>query len=44
MQMPKQKERTATLLLTSDGPSAFVRSCLVKERDAELGVVDLYEH
>ncbi len=34
--------KAATLLLASDSPSAFVRSCLVKKRDAELGVVDLY--
>ena len=43
-QTPEQKERAATLLLASDSPSAFVRSCLVKKRDGELGVVDLYEH
>jgi hypothetical protein len=29
-------------LLASDSPSAFVRSCLVKKKDAELGLVDLY--
>jgi hypothetical protein len=44
VQTPEQKERAATLLLASDSPSAFVRSCLVKKRDEELGVVDLYEH
>jgi hypothetical protein len=33
-----------TFLLASDSPAAFVRSCLVKKRDEELGVVDLYEH
>jgi P4 family phage/plasmid primase-like protien len=43
-QTPDQKARAATLLLASDSPAAFVRSCLVKKRDAELGVVDLYEH
>jgi phage/plasmid-associated DNA primase len=43
-QTPEQKERAATLLLASDSPSAFVRSCLVKKRDAELGVLDLYDH
>jgi putative DNA primase/helicase len=43
-QTPEQKARTINLLLTSDSPSAFVRSCLVKKRDAELGVVDLYGH
>ena len=43
-QTPEQKARAATLLLASDSPAAFVRSCLVKKRDAELGVVDLYGH
>ena len=32
------------LLLASDSPAAFVRSCLVKKRNAELGVLDLYAH
>jgi len=40
----EQKARAATLLLASDSPSAFVRSALVKKKDSELGVVDLYEH
>ena len=43
-QTPEQKESAATLLLASDSPAAFVRACLVKKRDGELGVVDLYEH
>jgi hypothetical protein len=43
-QTPAQKERAATLLLASDSPAAFVRACLIKKRDGELGVVDLYEH
>jgi hypothetical protein len=43
-QTPEQKARAATLLLASDLPAAFVRSCLVKKRDGELGVVDLYGH
>ena len=43
-QTPEQKARAATLLLASDSPAAFVRSCLVKKRDAELGVVELYGH
>jgi len=43
-QTPEQKERAATLLLASDSPSAFVRSCLVKKTGAELGVGDLYSH
>src|SRR5208283_4428303 len=41
-QTPEQKARAATLLLASDFPASYVRSCLVKKRDAELGVVDLY--
>jgi len=44
VQTPEQKERAATLLLASDSPAAFVGSCLVKKRDGELGVVDLYGH
>jgi phage/plasmid-associated DNA primase len=43
-QTPDQKARAATLLPASDSPAAFVRSCLAKKRDGELGVVDLYEH
>ena len=40
----EQKSRTVNLLLVSDSPAAFVRACLVKKKDAELGVVDLYGH
>ncbi len=43
-QTPEQRERSTTLLLASDSPSAFVRSCLMKKKDSELGVLDLYEH
>src|ERR1035441_8688295 len=43
-QTPERKARAATLLLASDSPAALVRSCLVRKRDAELGVVDLYAH
>jgi P4 family phage/plasmid primase-like protien len=43
-QTPEQKTRAATILLASDSAAAFVRSCLVKKRDAELGVLDLYAH
>jgi phage/plasmid-associated DNA primase len=43
-QTPEQKTRAATLLLASDSPAAFVRSALVKKKDGELGVMDLYEH
>lgn len=43
-QTPAQKERAASLLLASDSPAAFVRSCLVKKTGAELGVGDLYSH
>jgi phage/plasmid-associated DNA primase len=38
------KTRAATLLLASDSPAAFVRSCLRKKKDGEVGVVDLYGH
>jgi putative DNA primase/helicase len=41
-QTPEQKTRAATLLLASDSPAAFVRSCLVKKKDGELGILDLY--
>lgn len=43
-QTPEQKGRTTNLLLGSDSPAAFVRSRLVKKKDADLGVVDLCEH
>jgi len=33
-QTPEQKARTATLLMGSDSPAAFVRSCLVKKVSA----------
>jgi hypothetical protein len=36
-QTPEQKTRAATLLLASDSPSAFVRSCLVKKKDGGIG-------
>ena len=44
IQTSEQKARAATFLLASDSTSAFVRSALVKTKDSELGVVDLYEH
>jgi len=44
VQTPDQKARVATILLASDSPAAFVRSRLVKKRDGELGVLDLYGH
>jgi P4 family phage/plasmid primase-like protien len=43
-QTPQQRARTVNLLLASDSPAAFVRSCLVERRNAELGVLDLYAH
>jgi len=43
-QTPEQQARTVNLLLGSDSPAAFVRSCLVKKKEAELGVVDLYAY
>ena len=33
-QTPEQKARSVNLLLASDSPAAFVRSCLVKKKDA----------
>jgi phage/plasmid-associated DNA primase len=39
----EQKARTATLLMGSESPSAFVRSALVKKKDGVTGAVDLYE-
>ena len=36
-QTPDQKARAATLLLASDSPSAFVRSCLIKKRMGSWG-------
>jgi len=44
VQTPEQKARAATLLLASDSPAAFVRSCIVKKKDGVLGVMDLYCH
>jgi hypothetical protein len=43
-QTREQKGRIISLLLGSDAPAAFVRSCLVKEKNAELGVAGLYAH
>ena len=43
-QTADQKARATTLLLGSESPSAFFCSVLVKKKDLELGVVDLYEH
>jgi P4 family phage/plasmid primase-like protien len=42
-QTPDQKGRSVNLLLGSDSPAAFVRSALVKKKDSELGVVELFE-
>jgi putative DNA primase/helicase len=44
IQTAGQKARSVTLLLASDSPAAFVRSALVRRKDAELGVVELYGH
>jgi phage/plasmid-associated DNA primase len=41
-QTGEQKSRTINLLLGSDSPAAFVRSCLLKKKDGELGILDLY--
>lgn len=38
-----QQNRVNMLVLTSDSPLAFVRSALIKKKEAVLGVVELYE-
>jgi len=43
-QTKHQQERANVLLIASESPAAFVRSVLVKSRDAEVGSVELYEH
>ena len=40
---PQQTERANVLLLSSDSPSAFVRTRLMKAKDRELGAVEMYE-
>jgi phage/plasmid-associated DNA primase len=42
-QTPEQKERAATLLLASDSPAAFVRSCIRKEKGGVILGTELYE-
>jgi len=42
-QTPEQKERAATLLLASDSPSAFVRSCIRKEKGGAIWGAERYE-
>ena len=43
-QTPEQKARAATLLLSSDSPSAFVRCSIQKQKGGVIWVADLYEH
>lgn len=43
-QTPEQKARAATLLMSSDSPRAFVRCKIVKKKEGQMGVVELYEH
>jgi phage/plasmid-associated DNA primase len=43
-QTPQQKERAATLLLTSESPSAFVGCCIQKQKGGVIWMADLYEH
>jgi P4 family phage/plasmid primase-like protien len=42
-QTPEQKARAATLLLSSESPSAFVRCCFVKRQGGVVGMMELYE-
>jgi P4 family phage/plasmid primase-like protien len=39
----QQKERSATLLMASESPLAFVRACIQKEKGSAVVVGDLYE-
>jgi P4 family phage/plasmid primase-like protien len=43
-QTPAQKQRAANLLMASESPSVFVRSCLVKKKGGVMGKADLYRH
>ena len=43
--MTTEQQQTVNLLvLTSDSPSAFVRSALIKKKEAVLGAIELYEY
>lgn len=44
LQTPDQQTRASVLLLGSESPQAFVRGCLIKKKDAAMGVVELYEN
>ena len=39
----EQQTRAAVLLLSSDSPAAFVRSCIVKQKDGVVGSAEMYE-
>ena len=39
----EQQTRAAVLVLSSDSPSAFVRSCVVKQRDGVMGAAEMYQ-
>jgi P4 family phage/plasmid primase-like protien len=43
-QTQAQKQRAATLLMASESPSVFVRSCVVKKKGGVMGKADLYRH
>lgn len=46
LQLPlskEQRERAATLLLGSESPKAFVRSCVQKQKDGVILMADIYE-
>jgi len=42
-QTPEQKTLSATLLLSSDSPAAFVGSCSQREKGTVICLTDLYE-
>jgi len=42
-QTVEQKERAATLLLASESPSAFVRSCVQKQKGGVIWLADFFE-
>ena len=43
-QTPEQQTRTTVLLMAPESPVAFVRSCLMKKKDAVMGVAEMYEN
>ncbi|MEI8287905.1 MAG: phage/plasmid primase, P4 family [Verrucomicrobiota bacterium] len=43
-QTQEQQTRSASILLGSESPRAYVRNCLVKRKDGVVGIVELYEN